>query len=216
MHNSSVSSDFIFIKSETIPEKKPRKGAWPSAEFEETTYEPTEEEEEWTEKGIKEQIKLTVSKFYRINGGSTQNLGVIPDISFPSRFSLMDIGESANLRALMWDKIQPLRYDTLSALSHIIPKLKIRSGLRLTKNAEYGKLIKSLDEYKIRADQKFISLQEDKRLQEREQASEPDDTDDSSDSPADNRDQQKLVKDLLLTESTHILGDYILLAQKKN
>ncbi|NIW78769.1 MAG: PDZ domain-containing protein, partial [Calditrichae bacterium] len=49
------------------------------------------------------QLKLTVAKFYRVDGGSTQHTGVIPDISFPSRYSLMDIGESATENALLWD-----------------------------------------------------------------------------------------------------------------
>ena len=159
------------------------------------------------------QIKLTVSKFYRINGGSTQNLGVIPDITFPSRFTLMDIGESASSRALMWDKIEPLKYDTLSTLSKIFPLIKTRSGVRLSKNREYGDLLKSMDELKVRSEQKEISLQEEKRRQERAKEPDADDADESGQAAKDST-GQKLKKDLVVLESSHILGDYIQLAKK--
>ena len=159
------------------------------------------------------QIKLTVSKFYRINGGSTQNLGVIPDITFPSRFTLMDIGESASSRALMWDKIEPLKYDTLSTLSKIFPLIKTRSGVRLSKNREYGDLLKSMDELKVRSEQKEISLQEEKRRQERAKEPDADDADEPGQAAKDST-GQKLKKDLVVLESSHILGDYIQLAKK--
>jgi carboxyl-terminal processing protease len=161
------------------------------------------------------QIKLTVSKFYRINGGSTQNLGVIPDIKFPSRFTLMDIGESASSRALMWDKIEPLNYDTVSALSKFLPQIKLRSALRLEKNNEYNDLLKSLDEFKERSDQKLISLQEDKRRRERTKESDADDDNRTVNTVQDST-GQKIQKDLLIVESSHILGDYILLTKKKD
>ena len=160
------------------------------------------------------QIKLTVSKFYRINGGSTQNLGVLPDISFPSRFNLMDIGENATKHALLWDKIEPLRYDTLNAFNKIIPQLKNRSAMRLVKNEEYKELIKTLDEFKVATEQKMISLQEEKRRKEREKDAEAEE--DAPDTTVTNTTaRKKIIKDLLLTESTHILGDYIQLAQKQ-
>jgi carboxyl-terminal processing protease len=159
------------------------------------------------------QIKLTVSKFYRINGGSTQNLGVIPDITFPSRFTLMDIGESASGRALMWDKIEPLKYDTLNTLSKIFPLIKTRSGVRLSKNREYGDLLKSMDELKVRSEQKEISLQEEKRRQERAKEPDPDDPAVPGQAAKDST-GQKLKKDLVVLESSHILGDYIQLAKK--
>lgn len=60
MGDSSISSDFIFVKSETIP-KKIKRGPFPRGEFEQLDYEPTEEEEEWVSKEIKEQITSTVS-----------------------------------------------------------------------------------------------------------------------------------------------------------
>jgi carboxyl-terminal processing protease len=56
------------------------------------------------------QMKITIAKFYRIDGGSTQHVGVIPDISFPSRFEFMEFGESAQKNALLWDQIDKLEF----------------------------------------------------------------------------------------------------------
>lgn len=81
MHNSSISSDFIIIKSKTFPEKKPRKAAWPGAEFEEIVYEPSEEEEEWAEKDVKEQIKLAVSNIMEKEMKDNQSLYVVLGVS---------------------------------------------------------------------------------------------------------------------------------------
>lgn len=51
------------------------------------------------------QLKLTLAKFYRVTGSSTQHIGVTPDISFPSAFSASEFGESSRPNALPWDQI---------------------------------------------------------------------------------------------------------------
>lgn len=69
-------------------------------------------------------VQYTIAKFYRINGGSTQNKGVQPDISFPSLNDPAEIGESVELNALPWDKIESAQYATLGDFSAVLPKLK--------------------------------------------------------------------------------------------
>ncbi|MFT5073146.1 MAG: carboxyl-terminal processing protease, partial [Patiriisocius sp.] len=51
------------------------------------------------------QLKLTVSKFYRVSGDSTQHRGVLPDIAFPSAYDTDEVGESHEENALPWDSI---------------------------------------------------------------------------------------------------------------
>lgn len=86
--------------------------------------------------------------------------------------------------------------------------------MRLVKNEEYKELIKTLDEFKVATEQKMISLQEEKRRKEREKDAEAEE--DAPDTTVTNTTaRKKIIKDLLLTESTHILGDYIQLAQKQ-
>ena len=63
-------------------------------------------------------LKMTIQKFYRINGGSTQIEGVYSDISLPSRYSYMKFGERDLDGALPWDKVQQAKYSTINSYSN--------------------------------------------------------------------------------------------------
>ncbi len=52
------------------------------------------------------QINITMGKFYRITGSSTQHKGVDPDITFPTQYTAEKFGESSEPAALPWDQIQ--------------------------------------------------------------------------------------------------------------
>jgi len=68
-------------------------------------------------------LKLTVSKFYRVSGGSTQHRGIIPDIAYPSVFDPEKIGESHLESALPWDQIHPVPHKKSDILRDIIKPL---------------------------------------------------------------------------------------------
>ncbi|OGU57359.1 MAG: tail-specific protease, partial [Ignavibacteria bacterium RBG_13_36_8] len=53
------------------------------------------------------QLKLTIAKYYRVTGSSTQNMGVVPDILYPATVPHDEFGESSRPSALPWDKINP-------------------------------------------------------------------------------------------------------------
>lgn len=55
-------------------------------------------------------LKITLQKFYRINGGSTQREGVLSDIILPDRYSYIDMGERDMDNAMPWDKIDRANY----------------------------------------------------------------------------------------------------------
>lgn len=57
------------------------------------------------------QLTLTIGKYYRVTGDSTQHRGVTPDIGLPSLISAEDIGESTRDSALPWDRIDAARFD---------------------------------------------------------------------------------------------------------
>lgn len=59
-------------------------------------------------------IKYTIAKFYRVNGSSTQHLGVTPDVSFPSAFNAEEFGESSRPSALKWDQINSAQFTPLN------------------------------------------------------------------------------------------------------
>lgn len=83
------------------------------------------------------QLKFTTAKFYRISGESTQNLGVVPDIEFPSLFDEEDIGESSLDFALPWDKVRPVRYARYSMLDRWVPELQNRHKRRTQNDADF-------------------------------------------------------------------------------
>lgn len=74
-------------------------------------------------------VKLTVQKFYRINGGSTQLRGVTPDIKLPDMYSDLTDGERKDKSALKWDNIPPAQYAPLHILN--LAKLQTESTKRL-------------------------------------------------------------------------------------
>jgi carboxyl-terminal processing protease len=69
------------------------------------------------------QLTLTMGKFYRVNGGSTQHKGVIPDITLPSAIDSSEIGESSRERALPWDQIAATRFQASQPLDEAIAQL---------------------------------------------------------------------------------------------
>ncbi len=69
------------------------------------------------------QLTLTMGKFYRVNGGSTQHKGVIPDITLPSAIDSSEIGESSRERALPWDQIAATRFQASQPLDAAITQL---------------------------------------------------------------------------------------------
>ncbi|MDX1398083.1 MAG: carboxy terminal-processing peptidase [Oceanospirillum sp.] len=76
------------------------------------------------------QLKLTRAKFYRISGESTQHMGVVPDIQYPSLVDTDQVGESALEFALPWDKVQAVRHKEYSPLQLWLPELKERHEIR--------------------------------------------------------------------------------------
>ena len=89
------------------------------------------------------QLKLTIAKFYRVSGKSTQNHGVMPDIKFPPLFDTSVIGESALPNALSWDTIRPTKYKALPSLDKVIHKVNT-DYKRREKDLPYFQYILSL------------------------------------------------------------------------
>ena len=83
------------------------------------------------------QLKITESKFYRISGDSTQHRGVIPDITYPSLFDPLEIGESAFDNALAWDQIAPARFKRYHDYGAIMPMLTTLHEKRAANDPDY-------------------------------------------------------------------------------
>lgn len=83
-------------------------------------------------------IKLTMQKFFRINGGSTQLRGVVPDIILPDAFSLLESGEKKQEHAMEWTKIAPVEYEQNTFRISNMDALKKRSAERVSNNPTFA------------------------------------------------------------------------------
>ncbi|MFZ0454331.1 MAG: carboxy terminal-processing peptidase [Ignavibacteriaceae bacterium] len=115
------------------------------------------------------QVKLTIAKYYRIDGGSTQNKGVVPDIKLPSAIDPHEFGESSEPSALPWDQIRSTKYILYSNLDKYIPELKKMHDDRMDTTTEFDNVLEDIREYKESKNEKYVSLNETVRKKEKEE-----------------------------------------------
>jgi len=115
-------------------------------------------------------VQYTIQKFYRIDGGSTQNKGVVPDISFPAAIEASQTGESVEPNALPWDSIDKAQYTKLHNFSPLIAKLTKEHVKRVASDMEFGFIKKDIAKFKAEKDDNTLSLNEKVRKQESEAA----------------------------------------------
>ncbi|MBC7614691.1 MAG: carboxy terminal-processing peptidase [Pedobacter sp.] len=114
------------------------------------------------------QVNLTMGKFYRINGSSTQHKGVIPDISFPSVYPLDKIGEDTEPSALPFDVVKPSNYVSVADLTAIKVSLLKLHQQRMASSVDYKILVEDIAEGKKRDAETTVTLNETKLKAERE------------------------------------------------
>jgi carboxyl-terminal processing protease len=114
-------------------------------------------------------VKMTIKKFYRASGASTQLRGVTPDIVLPSLANeSKDIGESALENPLIWDTIPSAKYDKLNLVEPYVPELKKRSTQRISTDRDFAYLREDIELFKKQQADKTISLNEKERLKEKQ------------------------------------------------
>jgi carboxyl-terminal processing protease len=102
-------------------------------------------------------LKTTTQKFYRINGGSTQLLGVSSDVEMPDRFSQIDIGERDLDNAMPWSKIDPASYSIWDKHNNFEKAIQ-NSRLRMAGNEHFQLIDKNAQWTKKRRDENIFSL----------------------------------------------------------
>ena len=112
-------------------------------------------------------VKLTIQKFYLPNGHSTQNRGVVPDISIPSPLDYMKIGEADLPNALPWDEIGPSRFSALVLDPSLRVMLTEKSKERLTHDKDMAFLQADIEKVRTRLLAGTISLNETTRTEEK-------------------------------------------------
>ena len=113
------------------------------------------------------EVKMTVAQFYRVNGGTTQLRGVMPDIKLPT-FSDSESGESSFDNALPWGQIKAAKFRPLGDLTDIVPILQMRHEQRIAKDPEFRFLKEDIGEFQLQKKKKSVSLNELERRKERD------------------------------------------------
>jgi carboxyl-terminal processing protease len=112
-------------------------------------------------------LKLTIQKFYRVAGGSTQLHGVTSDIVLPSLSDLPEFGESSLKNALPYDEVSKAKYTKWSDTHPLfIDQLRQRSEERVKNDPEFHYVEEDMDRLRHKIDENRISLNEDVRKKE--------------------------------------------------
>ena len=109
------------------------------------------------------ELKLTLAKFYRVSGQSTQHQGVIPDIQYPDVMDTKEIGESALPEALPWDSIKAAVTPELDPIQPFLEELQTRYQSRTAKNPDFTFTRERLALAQKLMDETRVSLNETKR-----------------------------------------------------
>jgi len=123
----------------------------------------------WSPRPVNGQLTVTIGKFYRITGESTQHRGVEPDVTLPSQIDTTEFGESALEGALPWDRIAgvPFRSEAKS-LQPNIAALSAEEKVRADKDPDYRWLVADLAANDAVRKQTSLSLNLQQRKAERE------------------------------------------------
>lgn len=109
------------------------------------------------------ELKLTLAKFYRVSGQSTQHQGVLPDIDYPSIIDTKEIGESALPEAMPWDTIRPVVKPAADPFKPFLAQLKAQHEARSDKDAEFTYIRDRLALTQKLLNEKTVSLNEQDR-----------------------------------------------------
>ena len=114
------------------------------------------------------QLTLTIGKYYRVTGESTQHRGVTPDILLPSPIDASEIGESVRDSALPWDTIQTTRFRAGTPLDNTIASLTSNHDERAKEDPNFQYLISYIENAREVQARKTVSLSIDERRRQRE------------------------------------------------
>ena len=182
----------------------------------------------------KGQIKITESKYYRIDGSSTQNKGVLPDIELLSTWDIETVGESSYPTALEWDTVRPYRHKKFDFDADKVFEIKNLYSQRLTTSPNLKYLGEVRDRYYLNKDKKLLSLNLETRKSEKEARkdwllqienkrreglgleifSTYEDLDENNKKNENTNNDIDFKRDYLLIESTNIINDYLNLDNK--
>ncbi|MGQ0384642.1 MAG: carboxy terminal-processing peptidase [Gammaproteobacteria bacterium] len=114
------------------------------------------------------QLTVTIGKYYRVTGDSTQHRGVEPDITLPSLLSPEDVGESTRDSALPWDRINAARFTPEEAEAPVVALVSRVHAARIANNPDFVALMGDVEALERLRNQREISLNLERRRAERD------------------------------------------------
>ena len=114
------------------------------------------------------QLTVTIGKYYRVTGDSTQHRGVEPDIALPSLLNTDDIGESTRESALPWDRINAARFTPGPSEMPVVTLLSHEHEQRIANNPDFVALQADVEALEELRGQQEVSLNLVKRRSERD------------------------------------------------
>lgn len=158
------------------------------------------------------QVKMTLAKFYRVTGSSTQKIGVAPDIGFPTPFDVQDFGESSRENSLPWDEISSASFEQTNDVSdELIDRLYKLYENHLNSDADLKKLANDVEKMKEEDTNSMVSLNYNVRQEEIEKDEVKDDlstTIEGTEIPfTDEENEEKLSEDPYLKEALRLLAE---------
>lgn len=114
-------------------------------------------------------LKFTISKFYRVEGGTTQKEGVVPDVILPSVFDWMELGEASLPNCLEADRVAAVPHERLNLVQSNLAELRKRSADRLRTNVDFSYILQDIETVKKQREDKSVSLSETKRRMEKDE-----------------------------------------------
>jgi carboxyl-terminal processing protease len=108
---------------------------------------------------------MTMAKFYRVTGNSTQRVGISPDVHFPTAFNPSEVGESSQPNALPWDEILSAQFKPTNQINQeVVDQLNDLYRLHLNSDPDLKKLVTEIERIKKDQQLKSVSLNiEDRR-----------------------------------------------------
>ncbi len=115
-------------------------------------------------------LKITIRKFYRASGSSTQLKGVVPDIVLPSLNSHAEVGEGSLPNALAWDTVPGAKYEPVNLIPPLLPELRKRSEARVISDKDFAFLRDEIERFKKLKEEKSVSVNEEQRWKEKKES----------------------------------------------
>jgi carboxyl-terminal processing protease len=176
----------------------------------------------WSQKPTSGQLTVTIGKFYRVTGESTQHRGVEPDVPLPSPIDMKEVGESALDSALPWDRIAGVPFQTSTVTTPVPPVAVLASeeDTRAQHDADYRWLVSDIAAIDTVREEKSVSLNLKTRRDERAKLDKERLDRENARRAAKNQPPYKSTEeldkvkddtpDIVLTQSAEIMGDIVM------